>query len=133
MHELSVAVAVVESVEDVARRHGAVGVESVHVRVGELSGVVADALRFSFELAAEGTLLAGARLDIEEIAAVARCEACDTRFTVGSPPDLTCPGCGAPAADVLAGRELEVGRVELTAPESCPAAAPSPDPQEASA
>ena len=51
MHEMSLAVAVVDQVETVARSRGAVGVSSIELEVGELAGVVADALAFCFELA----------------------------------------------------------------------------------
>ncbi|WP_149181516.1 hydrogenase maturation nickel metallochaperone HypA [Streptomyces sp. TRM49041] len=119
MHELSIATSVVEAVEDVVREHGAEGVESVRLRVGALAGVVPDALRFCFDLAAEGTPVAGAVLVVEDVAARARCAGCDGAFAVGSPPDLTCPECGASAAELLAGRELEIAGVGLVQPGTC--------------
>ncbi|GAA4661173.1 hydrogenase maturation nickel metallochaperone HypA [Streptomyces chumphonensis] len=125
MHELSIATAVVESADAAARRHGAASVESVRLRVGELAGVVADALRFSFGLAAEGTALAGARLEIEEVPARARCGGCPGDFAVGSPPSLECPGCGRSAAELLTGRELEIAAVTLPEPDA-PAGVPPP-------
>ena len=66
MHELSIAVAIVESAEEEAQRHGE-RVDAVYVKVGALSGVVKDALLFSWDLACADTSLAGARLEIEEI------------------------------------------------------------------
>jgi hydrogenase nickel incorporation protein HypA/HybF len=122
MHELSIAAAVVESAEDAAREHGAASVESVRLRVGELSGVVGDALRFSFALAAEGTLLAGAELVIEEVAARARCTGCGTEFAVGSPPLLSCPRCETTTTRLLTGRELELAELRLSPTGTCPAA-----------
>ncbi|MEV4442458.1 hydrogenase maturation nickel metallochaperone HypA [Streptomyces sp. NPDC049577] len=113
MHELSIATAVVEQAEDLARRHGAHAVEAVRLRVGELSGVVPDALRFSFDVAREGTALAAARLLVEEVPARARCGPCGTDFAVGMPPMLWCPRCDRPAPQLLSGRELEITAVEL--------------------
>ncbi len=122
MHELSIAAAVVETAERTARRHGATVVEAVRLRIGELSGVVPDALRFSFGLAAEGTAAAGADLLIDDVPALAACDPCGRRFGVGTPPLLWCPGCGRPADRVVAGRELEVVEVRLPAgPPHCPA------------
>lgn len=118
MHELSIATAVVESAEQVAREHGADTVECVTLRIGELAGVVADALRFSFGLVAEGTSLHSAELVIEEVPALAQCggaEGCGTRFAVGSPPALWCPRCERPAAELLTGRELELAEVRMGA------------------
>ncbi|WP_410534909.1 hydrogenase maturation nickel metallochaperone HypA [Streptomyces sp. KL2] len=101
MHELSIAAAVVESAQDTARRPGASSVEAVRLRMGELSGVVADALRFSFEVVTEGTALAGAELVVEDVPARARCTACALEFGVevrsdtaplGEPlPRICCP------------------------------------------
>jgi len=45
-----------------------VSIRSVRIRVGALSGVVPDALTFAFDVAADGSRLAGARLDIEATA-----------------------------------------------------------------
>lgn len=113
MHELSIAAAVVESAEGVAREQGADAVAGVTLRIGELAGVVPDALRFSFSLVAEGTALDRAELVIEEVPARARCGGCDARFAVGSPPALWCPHCDTPAAELLTGRELELAEVRM--------------------
>jgi hydrogenase nickel incorporation protein HypA/HybF len=58
MHELSIAMSLVELATEEAERRGASRVSALHVHVGPLSGVVSDALRFSFTLAAEGTPIA---------------------------------------------------------------------------
>jgi hydrogenase nickel incorporation protein HypA/HybF len=118
MHELSIAAAVVESAEDVAREHGASPVQCVTLRIGALAGVSADALRFSFALVAEGTSVAGAELVIEEVPARARCGAadgCGMEFAVGSPPALCCPRCELAASQLLTGRELELAEVRVGA------------------
>ena len=66
MHELSIAVALVElACEEVDRRQ-LQRVEALHLRMGSLSGVVRDALLFSFDVAAAGTLIEGASLKVEE-------------------------------------------------------------------
>ncbi|HZX38756.1 MAG TPA: hydrogenase maturation nickel metallochaperone HypA [Streptomyces sp.] len=124
MHELSIAAAVVERAGHTARAHGATSVEAVRLRIGELAGVVGDALRFSFELVAEGTVVAGAELIVEDVPARARCGGCGKEFAVGSPPHLWCPGCDRPAAQLLTGRELELVEVRLPETETCAAAAP---------
>ncbi|GHG51123.1 hydrogenase maturation nickel metallochaperone HypA [Streptomyces griseocarneus] len=113
MHELSIATAIVERATELARRHDAGGVEAVRVRVGEMSGVVPDALRFSFEVAREGTVVEAARLDVEEVPARAHCAACEKEFAVGTPPFLWCPRCDSPTTRLLSGRELEITVIEL--------------------
>ncbi|MFB7668001.1 hydrogenase maturation nickel metallochaperone HypA [Kitasatospora sp. NPDC056138] len=108
MHEMSIALAVVEQVAEAARRHGARSVESVRLQVGELAGVVPEALAFCFELACADTVVAGAELLAEPVAARARCGGCATEWPVGMPPDLCCPGCGGAQTELLAGRELQI-------------------------
>ncbi|MEU1277982.1 hydrogenase maturation nickel metallochaperone HypA [Streptomyces sp. NPDC005805] len=111
MHEMSLALAVVDQVEEAARERGAGSVASVRLSVGELAGVVPQALAFCFELACAGTLLEGAELTAETVPARAHCVPCDREWAVGMPPDLCCPGCGTPAQDLLSGRELRIAEV----------------------
>jgi hydrogenase nickel incorporation protein HypA/HybF len=119
MHEMSIALAVIGQVEDAAARSGAAhAVESVALRVGELAGVVPDSLRFCFELACEGTVLAGAALLTEQVPGRANCAACGGEWPTGMPPQLCCPGCGGAAAGLLSGRELEIAEVRW-APGPC--------------
>jgi hydrogenase nickel incorporation protein HypA/HybF len=69
MHELSIALSLVEAVsEELVRLGERVSLRSVHVRVGPLSGVVPEALAFAFEVAANDTAIAGVRLTIERTA-----------------------------------------------------------------
>jgi hydrogenase nickel incorporation protein HypA/HybF len=62
MHELGLAEGIVAVALDVA---GGERVERVRVSVGAGQRVVPDSLQFCFELAAQDTLAANARLDVE--------------------------------------------------------------------
>ncbi|ARP73685.1 hydrogenase maturation nickel metallochaperone HypA [Streptomyces pluripotens] len=115
MHELSIATAIVERAEEIARAEGAEDVSAVTVRVGELAGVVPDALHFAFEVARDGTALAGARLLVEQVTARAWCDGCAQEFTVGMPPFFWCPRCDRPSQELRSGRELEITGVEAVA------------------
>uniref|UniRef100_Q01S86 Zn finger protein HypA/HybF (Possibly regulating hydrogenase expression)-like protein n=1 Tax=Solibacter usitatus (strain Ellin6076) TaxID=234267 RepID=Q01S86_SOLUE len=66
MHELSIAMSIVEVASEEARRQGGARVDAVHLKLGALSGVVKEALLFSWDLACEESPVAGARLEIEE-------------------------------------------------------------------
>ncbi|MEV1054444.1 hydrogenase maturation nickel metallochaperone HypA [Streptomyces sp. NPDC049887] len=112
MHEMSIALAVVDQVEEAARSHGASAVRTVRLRIGELAGVVPDALAFSFQLACAGTLVEGAELVTETVPGLARCAPCGDEWAVGMPPRLTCPVCDRAAADLVSGRELRIAAVE---------------------
>jgi hydrogenase nickel incorporation protein HypA/HybF len=112
MHETSIALAVVDQIIRRARQDGRTAVRTVALRVGELAGVVPEALEFCFAQACEGTLAQGATLTVEAVPARACCSACSSRWQVGMPPDLCCPVCGEAAAHLLSGRELEISAVE---------------------
>ncbi|MFE2044450.1 hydrogenase maturation nickel metallochaperone HypA [Streptomyces sp. NPDC059477] len=112
MHEMSIALAVIEQVEEAAERAGDItAVRSVRLQVGELAGVVPEALTFSFELARAGTLLDGAELIAEPVPGRARCAPCDHTWAVGMPPRLSCPRCAGSRTDLLSGRELRITEV----------------------
>ena len=108
MHELAIAESVVETVTE--RLPGA-KVTRIHLEIGALSGVVADSIRFCFDLATEGTGLAGAQLDITEPPAQCRCRACSTEFAPDGPVVL-CP-CGSPDVAVLSGEQLKIISVSV--------------------
>ncbi|MGW3244005.1 hydrogenase maturation nickel metallochaperone HypA/HybF [Streptomyces sp. NPDC001070] len=129
MHEMSIAVAVVEQVEEAASRladgaGAAPSAESVHLEVGELAGVVADALAFSFGLACTGTVLEGAVLTTETVPGRARCARCERDWPTGMPPQLSCPGCGSAATELLSGRELRITEVRWAEPRPLAATLP---------
>ena len=58
MHELSIAMSIVEMAEEEAEQRGGVQVSAVHLKLGALSGVVKEALLSSYEMACEGTVVA---------------------------------------------------------------------------
>lgn len=113
MHELSIAYELVNSAVAAAEDVGGTKVNTVYLRLGALSGVVKDALLFGFEIAAQGTLLEGAQLVVEETPVVVHCEACAKDVTLASIQHFVCPACGAPTARVVQGREIELRSLEV--------------------
>ena len=111
MHELSIAMNIVEMAEAEAERRR-VRVEAVHLRLGPLSGVVKDALLSAYALACENTVLAGSKLIVEDVPLVVYCPRCKERRTLSS-MNFLCPECQTPTPEVLQGRELEVFALEL--------------------
>jgi len=108
VHELAITESVVQAVSE--RLPGAT-IRCVHLEIGPLSGVVADSVRFCFDLVAEGTSLAGAKLEISQPAARCQCAECGCEFEPDGPIPLC--GCGSPAVTVLSGRELRITAVEV--------------------
>ena len=112
MHELSIAVSIVEMAEEEARSRD-VQVSAIHLKLGTLSGVVKEALLFSYDLACEGTALEGSRLIIEEVPTVVYCPACQAERTLASVQRFCCSVCDTPTPDVVQGKELEVVALEI--------------------
>ena len=113
MHELSVALELIEIATEEIVRLGATGVSTVHVKAGPLSGIDADALMFSFAAASAGTLLDGARLSIEMTPLTVWCEACAAERSVVSIACRRCQVCKAIAPRVVRGEELELIGLEV--------------------
>jgi hydrogenase nickel incorporation protein HypA/HybF len=113
MHELSIAMSIVEMAEEEAELRGHVHIQAVHLRLGLLSGVVKDALLSSYEMACESTALEGSRLIIEEIPVEIYCSTCRTQRPVHSMQSFCCAECGTPSAEVTRGKELEVFALEI--------------------
>ena len=113
MHELSVAQSLVDVVSAKLADEGRVRVTAVWVRVGPLGGVIPQALRSAFGAATSGTVLGGARLEIEETSLVVWCPACGVEKELPGVGRLRCPACGTRAPRVVRGAELEVISVEV--------------------
>jgi hydrogenase nickel incorporation protein HypA/HybF len=112
MHELSIAMSIIEMAEEEAAQRNA-RVNAIHLKLGALAGVVQAALLSSYELACEGTDLEGSRLIIEEVPIVIYCPACLAQRTLNSPQWFVCPECNQPVSEVVHGRELEVFALEI--------------------
>lgn len=108
MHELSITRSVVAICAE--RASGAV-VSRVTLEIGKLSAIMPDAVRFCFDICAEGTSVEGARLEILVIPGRGRCRDC------GSEMLLTqlfgrCD-CGSTDLELLAGDELKIKEMEV--------------------
>jgi hydrogenase nickel incorporation protein HypA/HybF len=110
VHEVSVAAALLRRVEERARKEGATAVGRVHVRVGELAGVVPELLLSAWERVREGGLCTGAPLELERVPVRWECPRCGADLPAGA--ELACAGCGEPAR-LAGGDELLLSRIEL--------------------
>jgi hydrogenase nickel incorporation protein HypA/HybF len=113
MHELSIAMSIVEMAEEESVRHGGGKVHAVHLKLGKLSGVLKEALLSSYEMACEATALQGSQLLIEEVAVEVFCPQCGGPRLVTSIQWFACPECGTATCTVLRGKELEVVALEI--------------------
>jgi hydrogenase nickel incorporation protein HypA/HybF len=113
MHELSIAYNIVHIAEQAATEAQVERVTAVHLQVGALSGVVADALRFSYDLATQDTCLAGSDLKITELPVIIYCAVCQQEQTLPSIQLFCCPECNTPSLDIRQGKELDLIGIEV--------------------
>jgi hydrogenase nickel incorporation protein HypA/HybF len=115
MHELSIALSMIDQILEESESRGGLKVEAVHLKLGLFSGVYKDALLFAYEMSCEGTPLAGSRLVIETVPLVIHCSVCGKDQAPRSVYQLCCPECGMPSHEIVTGREIEVASLEVAA------------------
>ncbi len=113
MHELSIALSILDLVAEEAQRRGNPRVLSVHVKLGPLAGVMREALIGAFEMAREESGFPDCRLVIREVPIVVYCPSCKGERPVVSIQHLACAQCGTPTPQVVHGQDLEVAAMEI--------------------
>lgn len=98
---------------DAAKSAGATRVRKLRLRIGSLSGVVPDSLRFAFDVARRGTMAEGATLEIDSVPAACWCATCQAEFEC---VDFfnECPRCHNVSGELRRGRELDIAAVETS-------------------
>lgn len=112
MHELAVAQALVDQVDNVIRQHSAVSASLIRVRIGPLAGVVPELLASAFHLAAAGHAMEHAVLDLVAAPIQVLCQTCG-KETEAAMNRLVCGACGDWHTQVISGDELLLESVEL--------------------
>ncbi|MBU1223851.1 MAG: hydrogenase maturation nickel metallochaperone HypA [Gammaproteobacteria bacterium] len=112
MHELAVAQALVEQVDAVIDQHNATQASRIRVRIGPLAGIVPELLASAFPLAAAGSRMEHAELDLVDAPIQVRCQACGAE-TDAAMNRLICGACGDWHTRIISGDELLLESVEL--------------------
>ena len=121
MHELAVTQHVFNIVLRHAESNGAKKVIGVNLRIGELRDIVDDWMQKFFDHLSRGTIVEGAKLNIERLPIVFRCE-CGESFPVNfkeflgggkGEEGITCPHCGGAKAALFSGKEFEIQGIEV--------------------
>jgi hydrogenase nickel incorporation protein HypA/HybF len=113
MHELSIAQGIVDIVRMHVSENDLSDVRSVHLKVGALSGVVAESLEFSFSAITADTPLSQARLSIDRIPFMIQCQSCGAK-SESEMGIVVCASCKSPDTRVISGTELQVLHIELS-------------------
>ena len=112
MHEFSLVLNIIDIVTEYAVRENAKEVKEVEIEVGELSGVVYDALEFALQTAVKGTLMEQASVHISLIKGLARCTECSNEYETDS-LFKPCPKCHTYAPEIVKGKELRVKSITI--------------------
>jgi hydrogenase nickel incorporation protein HypA/HybF len=109
---MGIAASVLEAVRTEAARYPGAHVAKVGLKVGEVSGVEPDSLRFCLEVLAADSEFAPLALEIERVPRSNRCRDCQAVFAVVD-YNFTCSVCGGKSTEPAGGGELELAYLEL--------------------
>ena len=112
MHELGIAQNILDIVQQNVPDGQGAAVRRIRVRIGQLSGVIPDSLKFCFSALLSDTEMNQADLVMETIPTVSRCRDCLHRFEVEDFV-FSCPSCDGVNLDLISGKELEIVNIEL--------------------
>ena len=112
MHEQGIVESLLALALENAEKAHATKIVRIHLVVGELSGVLEEAVDFYFSFLSRGTIAAEARIFYMHIPAQLRCRNCDTIF-LPEKLNLNCPKCHEQQVEIVAGRELYIDSMEV--------------------
>lgn len=110
MHEVSLMENVLRAVAESAAQNQIQKVTKIKLVVGKLTAALPDALSFAFTVLKEGTIFAGAELEIEEKEIKLYCRTCKKEFACQE--WFICPSCAGNQTEVRQGRELYIDYYE---------------------
>ncbi len=116
MHEMGVALNIVDRIDFHAKNAGAKKVRNVILRFGDVSGIETDYLDKCWEHACEGTILEGANFEYDIVKGMLRCRSCGCEygaFEAIMQDEVLCPACGSPEYDVISGQEMEIVNITI--------------------
>jgi len=113
MHEMSIAMALLDQLEQLALEHGGVRIESFTVKAGELRCIVPEALQLAFEVLADGGIAAGATMTLEIEPVLASCRVCGDRFRPQR-QCYQCPECKQADVDFIEGNDIVISSMTIT-------------------
>lgn len=112
LHELSLTQNIVDLATEHADREEAKKILSITLEIGALSGVVAEAVVFAFDVCSKGTLAEGADLEIRHIIGKGRCLDCHKETEIKTLTHV-CPHCGSLALETVQGQEMKFTEMEI--------------------
>ncbi len=112
MHEMSIAMSIVDIACKEAQKDGATSISIIELDVGKLAGIMVDSLKFCYDSVCKGTLAENSQLLINEIPGKGFCKKCSTEFEIDNFMAL-CPQCESYEVEIKQGRELKLKAVTV--------------------
>lgn len=112
MHELSIAMNIIDIVEAEKTRNNADKIRSIELEIGALSGVIMEALQFAFDEAIKSSSFSEAEIIYHQVEGLAECSACGHRFKTED-YITPCPECMHPFSDIISGKEMRIRSIVI--------------------
>jgi hydrogenase nickel incorporation protein HypA/HybF len=107
MHELPVVLDIVHVMDEEAKKHGFEKITQINLVIGELSSIIGESVQMYFEIVAEDSVCADAKLTFENRRATLKCKQCGKEFP--HERSFSCPDCGGDSVLVKdTGREFYI-------------------------
>jgi hydrogenase nickel incorporation protein HypA/HybF len=113
MHELSIALGIVDIAEKETKKAKKKKVDLIELEIGTLAGIEFESLDFIWPSAVKNTVLESAERKINIIEALAKCGDCDHTFKIKNVYD-SCPKCNSYLKGIIKGKELRVICLEVS-------------------
>lgn len=114
MHEVAIAMGMVDELLRIGRENNAKRITGVSLRIGKMSGIVTDSLKFAFDaVKLEHPVLLTAEMVINEVPLVYECNTCERSFNSDNFHFPTCPECSSYDLKLISGEEQDIENVEL--------------------
>jgi hydrogenase nickel incorporation protein HypA/HybF len=112
LHELPLVQSIIKKASDHALEHHAQAVKSISLVVGDGTGYVPESIQMYFDIAAEGTICAGAALTVRRVTPLMKCSGCGKLFE-RKPFSFDCPDCASSGSPTETGQELYIEDIEI--------------------
>ena len=107
MHELSIAANIIEIVEENATQNKSDRVVLLELEIGEMSGIISEALKMALEISVKGTIIENTEIKIYEVPGEAQCNNCKEIFAIHDLYSL-CPRCNSNDNRITKGKEMKI-------------------------
>ncbi len=113
MHEMGIALEIIDiAINSIPKDLKNSKVKKINVKLGKLSAVTPENLKFCFDVASKDGILEGAELSLEIVEVTVECRVCGFKSIIHEPL-FKCERCDSESVSILSGRELDMYSIEI--------------------